>query len=84
MSDTQARLVRCFRAVFPDLPEGEIVKASAYRMGNWDSVVTVTLVAAVEEEFAMQFEADELEGLNSFERFLSRVIRLDHGAAGSE
>ena len=49
MTDNQARLIRCFQAVFPNLSEGEIVRAAAGRTAAWDSVATVTLVAAVEE-----------------------------------
>lgn len=73
MTDTQARLTRCFQAVFPDLSEGEIVRAAVGRTANWDSVATVTLVAAVEEEFTMQFDVSEIENLNSFERFTERL-----------
>lgn len=73
MTDTQARLTRCFQAVFPDLSEGEIVRAAVGRTASWDSVATVTLVAAVEEEFAMQFDMSEIENLTSFQRFAERL-----------
>lgn len=75
MPDTQARLVRCFQAVFPKLSESELVRSSVSRTGAWDSVATVTLAAAVEEEFEIQFSAQEIEKLNSFEHFLDRLIR---------
>ena len=67
MTDTQARLIRCFQAVFPDLSEVEIARAAQGHTASWDSVATVALVAAVEEEFAMQFDVSEIENLNSLQ-----------------
>lgn len=75
MDDIQTRLIHCFEAVFPDLSEGDIKRANTNRVGTWDSLATVTLAAAVEEEFGMQFDPKEIEKLTSFERFLSRVQR---------
>lgn len=73
MPDTQIRLIRCFRAVFPELTENEVVHANMGSTANWDSMATVTLIAVVEEEFGMRFEVDELENMNSFQRFLVRL-----------
>jgi acyl carrier protein len=73
MTDNKARLIRCFQAVFPDLLEGEIMRAAVGRTATWDSVATATLVAAVEEEFTMQFDVSEIENLNSFQRFAERL-----------
>ncbi len=75
MSDTQARLIRCFQAVFPDLSDADAKRASINRVGDWDSVATVTLAAAVEEEFGIRFLPQEIEKLTSFDRY---VLRLDH------
>ncbi len=76
MSDTQQRLVQCFQAVFPDLDERDVVNASSSRVGGWDSLATVTLVAVVEEEFGVQFDASELEKMDSFQRFRDRLDAL--------
>jgi acyl carrier protein len=73
MSDTQTRLIRCFQAVFPELTESQAVRASVSRTNNWDSLASVTLIAAVEEEFGIQFDGGEIEQLNSFQRFLDRL-----------
>jgi acyl carrier protein len=73
VSDRQKRLVRCFQAVFPGLSAAEAVRASAASIARWDSVATVTLAAAVEEEFGIQLAAEEIEGMNSFQRFLDRL-----------
>lgn len=73
MSDNRDRLIRCFQAVFPDLSESEAARATAQRVGSWDSVATVTLAAVVEEEFGAQFQPDDIENLTSFDAFL-RVV----------
>jgi acyl carrier protein len=69
----EQRLIRCFQAVFPDLTETEVARASVSRLAAWDSVATVTLAASVEEEFGIQFEPDEIEKMNSFQSFLKYV-----------
>lgn len=67
MSDKQQRLIRCFRGVFPELSEIEVSRASVSNLAAWDSVATVTLAAAMEEEFGIQFEPEEIEKMNSFQ-----------------
>lgn len=73
MSDKEQRLIRCFQAVFPGLSAAEAVRASAASLARWDSLATVTLAAAVEEEFGVQLAAHEIEEMNSFQRFLDRL-----------
>ncbi len=73
MNDTQARLNQCFQAVFPELSDSEIPRADADRVGRWDSMATVTLAAAIEEEFGIQFDPAEVENLTSYKQFLRRV-----------
>lgn len=73
MSEQRERLIHCFQAVFPDLSESEIPRATAERVGAWDSVATVTLTAVVEEEFGVRFQANDIENLTSFDAFL-RVV----------
>jgi acyl carrier protein len=75
MDNHTAKLVRCFSAVFPELKEAEIVRASRASVGSWDSVNTVTLLAVVEEEFGFQFDPDDIEELSSFELILDEVRR---------
>ena len=75
MDDARARLVRCFQAVFPELSEAQALKATTARVGAWDSVATATLVAVVEEEFGLQFPADAIETLRSFDAFLMQIER---------
>jgi acyl carrier protein len=73
VTDTRRRLVRCFQAVFPKLSESEAASACQASMAAWDSVATVTLVAALEEEFGIQLEPEEIEKMNSFQNWLTRL-----------
>lgn len=73
MADAQERLIQCFQAVFPGLTDAEVVRASTSRLAKWDSLATVTLAAAVEEEFGIQLEAEEIERMTSFQSFLYRL-----------
>ena len=75
MPDSRQRLIRCFQAVFPDLTDADAPRASIHRVAAWDSVAQVTLAAVVEEEFGFQFAVEELEKLDSFDAFLSRLDR---------
>jgi acyl carrier protein len=72
VTETQHRLIRCFRAVFPELSsDHEALHASASSLAAWDSLQTVILAAAVEEEFVVQVEPEEIERLTSFESYLN-------------
>ena len=76
--NTQQQLIRCFRAVFPELSsDHDAWNASASSVGAWDSLATVILAAAVEDEFGVRIEPEEIEKLNSFQSYL---IRLTEGA----
>lgn len=66
MTDVSARL----RAVFVDalaLDPGVDVDALAFRdIPAWDSVGHMALVAAIEDEFAVQLDTDQVIDLSSF------------------
>jgi acyl carrier protein len=64
--DERSRLMKCFAAVFPDLPPAEIAAASPLTVPAWDSVAMVTLLAVVEEEFAITIDHEDIERLTSF------------------
>jgi acyl carrier protein len=51
--------------VHPDLGPGDVER--------WDSVGHVMLVAAVEQEFSLQFEVDEILEFTSFRAILSAI-----------
>ena len=76
MDDVRTRLARCFAAVFPELPAGDIERATPLTVAAWDSVANVTLLTVVEEEFDVQIPVDDLETLGSFELLLD-YLRTD-------
>ena len=67
MSDVTERLVRCFTAVFPELPPSQVEQASVDTVAEWDSLAALTLVAVVEEEFGVGIDDHDLAKLGSFE-----------------
>ena len=74
MSDTRTRLARCFQAVFPNLKDAELDRASIETISAWDSVAMVNLVATAEEEFGVDL-LDNVESLVSFQAFLDCLKR---------
>jgi acyl carrier protein len=66
MTNTDQRLANCFANAFPDIQPDEIPRASAASFAAWDSAAHVTLLAAISEEFGVEFELDEFEELVSF------------------
>jgi acyl carrier protein len=70
MADARERLIRCFSAIFPDLPEDQIPAASPAAVQAWDSVAAITLVSVIEEEFGVRVDPGDLEQLSSFGRIL--------------
>ena len=75
MNDVQARLTRCFTAVFPDVPEQEITSASLDTVKGWDSVASATLITTVEEEFCVEFDAETVGNLTSYQSILDYLRR---------
>ena len=73
MPDPRSRLAKCFSAVFPDLTEDQVGKASLETVEAWDSLATVTLLSVIEEEFAVQLDPGDLEHLVSFESVLAHL-----------
>jgi acyl carrier protein len=76
MSDAQEQLVNCFATVFPALSRSEILQATSQSVSGWDSLAMVTLLAVIEEEFAIQFPPSELEQLTSFAAFSNYINQL--------
>lgn len=80
MNELEPKLRQCFQAVFPDLEDTEIPRASMASMGAWDSVTTVTLLALVEEQFEVRVAPEEMEDLVSYELILDYLSNLNHGS----
>jgi acyl carrier protein len=70
MDNLQNRLTGCFRIVFPDLPEDQLVSASQESVAQWDSIAAITLMNVIEEEFQTTIDFDQLADLDSFPRIL--------------
>ena len=74
MSDVEARLMKCFAAVFPATPEAQIPTSSIDTVPAWDSVAAATLFSTIEEEFGVEVDIDEMENLTSFQRVLQYLV----------
>jgi acyl carrier protein len=72
-SDLEERVKACFRVVFPQLSEHEIRSASPASVGAWDSMATVMLVSAIDEEFGIELDLDRLNELDSFSNICACV-----------
>jgi acyl carrier protein len=66
MDNLDDRLVRCFSSVFPDLSDEQIRNASVDSVPEWNSLVSVTLIALIQEEFGIQVSLEDLPNLTSF------------------
>ena len=66
MDNFENRLVRCFSSVFPDLTDEQIRHASVDSVAEWNSLAAITLVALLQEEFALQVSLADLPNLVSF------------------
>jgi len=71
VADLGERLSRCFSAVFPNLRREELLTARPENVEGWDSVAFATLVAVVEEEFALELEPEDMEQLASYAGMLA-------------
>lgn len=78
MNDLQARLSKCFAAVFPEFSEEQIRAATQKTVAGWDSVASVTLIALIEEEFGLEVEPEDLEHLLSFDSALDYLVKGTH------
>lgn len=77
MNEIRSRLIRCFKAALPQVPEGDLTAVRQDSTEGWDSVTTVTLFALIEEEFGIPLDSTNLENLESFSRvydFLHRRL----------
>jgi acyl carrier protein len=61
------RLKRCFASTFPAASASEIETARIEDMQGWDSLRGVTLLAVLEEQFALQMDMEELLALGTYD-----------------
>jgi len=69
-ADTRDRLIQCFAAVFAQLDESEIPRATKFSVGAWDSLANFSLMTVVEEEFSVRIEPEDLDRFVSFDLIL--------------
>lgn len=63
-----------------DLDEGTEVEALKYReIEAWDSVGHMALIAAIEDEFDIQFETDQVIDMSSFKVSVDMVKEMTAG-----
>ncbi|RLP87498.1 acyl carrier protein [Micromonospora sp. BL4] len=71
------RLRVVFRTAL-ELPDNAAVDSLEYRgIEKWDSLAHMSLVAAIEDEFGVMLDTDEVIDLSSFDR--ARQILEKHG-----
>lgn len=76
MNDLDARLGRCFAAVFPNLPQSQIVTASLDTVEGWDSVAAATLITTIEEEFGVEFDVEAVGNLTSYAAIAQELKKI--------
>ena len=71
MSNTTAdRLSQIFRLVFQLSDEADASTTKHITEARWDSLATLTLVAALESEFNLRLDSKEIERLTSYQSAL--------------
>ncbi len=75
MNDTGQRVAECFANVFPRIRRDDVSKASTSSLSSWDSVAHVTLLAALSEEFGVEFASEDFEELTSFSLIVAYLER---------
>jgi acyl carrier protein len=83
MDEVRSRLARCFAAVFPNLALDQIPEAEPSKVAGWDSVASVTLIATIEEEFGVEFDAQKIANVLSFAKLFEYLQSLGGASADS-
>jgi acyl carrier protein len=62
----EERVLECFANVFPAVPRDRLPRISQASVAEWDSVMHVTLLAALAEEFQFEVDYEAADNLSSF------------------
>lgn len=73
--DIERRVYVCFGNVFPALPANQIPTLSQDQVPEWDSVIHVTLLASLAEEFAIDIDFEVAQDMTSAAGAVSLVRR---------
>jgi acyl carrier protein len=76
-NDIEGRVLECFANVFPDVPRDELPRVSHRSLAQWDSVAHVILLAALSEEFQIEFDYQTVEEMSSFALVVD-FVRTQH------
>jgi acyl carrier protein len=75
MPSPREKLVEVFRSAL-ELPAEITVETLQYQQSTWDSVAHLRLVSAIEAEFNVMYETDDILGMSSFEKAVETLKRL--------
>jgi acyl carrier protein len=65
-NESRQKLEAIFRAVFELPPGSDLAGLQSGQTAAWDSLATVSLVAAIETEFGLSLEADQMLRITSY------------------
>lgn len=54
-------------------PASVTAKANSQNLEGWDSVAQINIIVAVEDEFGVTFDAEDIHTLNSVEKIVNAV-----------
>ena len=75
-NESREKLEAIFRAVFELPPGSDLAGLRSGQTEAWDSLATVSLVAAIESEFGLSLEADQMLRITSYEATATLVGEL--------
>jgi acyl carrier protein len=81
MDNKEAKLIKVFQTVFPDMDPEKISAASQESVPGWDSVAAITLMNVIEEEFETQLDFDKAADLTSFQEILGYLREVQPNVA---
>jgi len=81
MDNKEAKLIKVFQTVFPDMHPEKISAASQESVPGWDSVAAITLMNVIEEEFETQLDFDKAADLTSFQEILGYLREVQPNVA---
>jgi acyl carrier protein len=79
MIEIKNRLCECFKSIFPDMKEEQIVTMSKSSYVEWDSLATVTLISLIEEEFNLKIPVEHDVDFSSFELIQDYLEEITNG-----
>jgi acyl carrier protein len=81
MDNKEAKLIKVFQTVFPDMDPQKVPAASQQSVPGWDSVAAITLMNVIEEEFEIQLDFDKAADLTSFQEILDYLLEVQPNVA---